>query len=102
MGSTTADARALVTALRSAYAATPIKLKVKLSFLFVFNHKLLHCIRWFFSPFFRLRKLFFCSRSFCVSYAYMLNSSSEMGKGRYFFLSDCTFSFPEFRVMTDL
>ncbi|CAK9236935.1 unnamed protein product [Sphagnum troendelagicum] len=28
MGSTTADARALVTALRSAYAATPIKLKI--------------------------------------------------------------------------
>lgn len=102
MGSTTADARALVTALRSAYAATPIKLKVKLSFLFVFNHKLLHRIRCFFSPFFLLRKLFFCSRSLCISYAYMLNSSSEMGRGRYFFLSNCTSSFPDFRVMIDL
>jgi len=61
MGSTTADARALVTALRSAYAATPIKLKVKLSFLSVFNHKLLHCIRCFFSPF------FFCGNCFSVA-----------------------------------
>lgn len=102
MGSTTADARALVTALRSAYAATPIKLKVKLSFLFVFNHKLLQCIRCVFFPLFLLRKLFFCSRSLCISYAYMLSFSSEMGRGRYFFLSDCTCSFPDFRVMIDL
>jgi predicted membrane metal-binding protein len=102
MGSTTADARALVTALRSAYAATPIKLKVKLSFLFVYNHKLLHYIRCvFFSLFFFCGNCFFCSRSLCISYAYMLNSSSEMGRGRYFFLSDCTCSFPDFRVMID-
>jgi hypothetical protein len=56
----------------------------------------------FFFPLFLLRKLFFCSRSLCISYAYMLNSSSEMGRGRYFFLSDCTCSFPDFRVMIDL
>jgi hypothetical protein len=42
MGSTMADAQALVTALRSAYASTPIKLKVQ--------HRQLFFLSSFFVP----------------------------------------------------